>query len=70
MSNELQRVRQQVADAIGRGDSVYCWTGKLDLVAPVVQAVEVSGWKLEHFSTGMSPSLMRLLATCVFRRDH
>src|SRR5262245_49993122 len=69
MSDESEKVRQHALAAADHGDGVYCWTGRVDVVPQVVQAVEGAGWRLEHFSTALSPSLVRLHATCLFRRE-
>ena len=55
--------------AIADGRSILVWTSKADDVALDIEAVEAAGWRLDQFSTALSPSLGKvLLATCVFRR--
>jgi hypothetical protein len=55
--------------AISDGRSILVWTAKADDVAAQIEAIEAAGWRLDQFSTALSPSLAKvLLATCVFRR--
>lgn len=57
------------ASAISDGRSIFVWTAKAEDVAPQIEAIEAAGWRLDHFSTALSPSLGKtLLATCLFRR--
>jgi hypothetical protein len=58
------------ASAITEGRSIFVWTAKADDLAPQIEAIEAAGWRLDQFSTALSPSLGKvLLATCVFRRS-
>jgi hypothetical protein len=55
--------------AISDGRSILVWTAKADDVAAQIEAIEAAGWRLDQFSTALSPSLAKvLLATCDSRR--
>ena len=57
------------ASALADGRSILVWTSKVEDVALQIEAIEAAGWRLDQFSTALSPSMGKvLLATCLFRR--
>lgn len=60
---------EAATSAIADGRSILVWTSQADDAALQIEAIEAAGWRLDQFSTALSPSLGKvLLATCVFRR--
>jgi hypothetical protein len=78
MSDHAERAAASATEAHADSDSIFVWTfgsslaakGELSPLAEQIEAIEAVGWRLERFSTALSPSFVKeLIATCVFRRS-
>jgi hypothetical protein len=68
MRREVEEIGEAALDARDANQTVFACTALAKNLSEVITAVESVGWKLDHFSTSLSPSFAKtLLATCIFR---
>jgi precorrin-6B methylase 2 len=69
VAKSIEGVAEAALHAMDAGQAVFACTVQTDDLANAIEATESIGWKLEYFSTSLSPGIARmLLATCIFRR--